>query len=741
MPKESDTIRVPLVPPVKGVNRAFAEGAQPEGTTFDALNILPIDRSGLAGSGRLRLSTRPGVQINNDFSTALPVRLLHSAIFPQAPPGASLFYEPFTYADGTLCTRPSTLWTCDGVAQPSVVSNEIINNALSSSTRLARITSTVSTGSVYTVRMRLKFQALSSGTSQRGAGIIVRALASASFGSASNDHVRLTVRTDDGTAGSNSQIVLQIPGGSPSASVTALLPKTTTIIANTYFDLELQVEGNTFRGYFNGVLKVTGTQSSLSAQSAIGFTMTDFITSTAGTNNVSIDDFYVFSGIPDPTAITQSTMKLVATSSTKTFLGTPAAMPEVSNDASFPVSASATIVSAATLFGKTYIVDGTQKPLMLDLASQLFVAFVETAGTAPNKATIACNWRGRLVLSGQFTDSQNVFASKMNDPTDWNYAATSVDAAWALNLASQGRVGEPVIALIPMSDDLLIVGCEQSMWLIRGDIADGGSVDMLTNAAGISGVNAWCRGPNGELYWVGPRGFFKCAADGSGIESISRTVYPQFFASVNRATQHVTLVYDSRRFGIWVYVTPEAQSAATSIFYDISFGGFWPTRFTNASAIGPLSAVYWDGFDSDRQYPFLGGYDGKMYRQNETTRSDLTSSVIDSYVVFGPLSLSLIDDATITRLDVTLGAQRAAEVTAVTNADWTVSGGNSANAIFDGTPRVTATGSFTAAGRQSTRYPRVRGGWFSVKFANSTADKYFTYEAGALHVMPSGMQR
>ncbi len=72
--KQGGPIRVPIKPPIKGVNRNLARGSQPEGTTYDALNILPIDRQ-----GRLRLAQRAGLGRQTTLDAAAKVRLLHVA--------------------------------------------------------------------------------------------------------------------------------------------------------------------------------------------------------------------------------------------------------------------------------------------------------------------------------------------------------------------------------------------------------------------------------------------------------------------------------------------------------------------------------------------------------------------------------------------------------------------------------------------------------------------------------------
>lgn len=725
MKQPGDVIRVPLLPPIKGVNRAFALGNQPDGTCWDALNVVPTDHAGTVGSGRFRITSRASVVTQIDLDTDDPVRLLHTASTANSGGSSGVggpltFTEPFTYSNGVLTGNGT--WLDDG--NPWVVSTNRVTDTTGGNLNL------------------FSYNTAALSTFNLGAGHTITCV----FIVVDDEPASFAITAEGTPGGSETWNVIVDFSGVGFDSVVRItdfggdIDNQLVTLANGSHTLEVTItSGRVVTVKIDTVTIATGTVNAFNSSNNTLYIYNQF-SSTASSFFV---DSIVVSGFAFETTINRTATKLVAVSGTTTFFGNTVSLAAVSNSGSFPVDADSVHVSAATLFGKTYIVDGTQKPLQLNLATPIFEAFVESAGTAPDEATIAVAWRGRLVLSGEDSDPQNIFASRVSDPLDWDYGQDDAGSAWAANLADAGRVGEPVLALIPMSDDLLVVGCEQSMWVIHGDPGDGGSIDKLTDSAGIHGPNAWCRGPNGDLYWVGTRGFYRCAADGSNIDNLSRTSYPQFFAAIQGERQHVNLIFDSRKFGVWVYVTPENPLSAplTSIYLDANFHGLWPIRFTNIPEVGPLAAVFWDGLDTDRQYPLLGGYDGIIYRQSDVGANDKGSLAIDSYVTIGPLSLSILDDATVTRMDVTGGDQGDTELTDIWNMAWTVKGGRSARDVMGGTPRVTATGTFSLPGRQLTQYPRVRGGWFTVTFSNSVAGSYFSYESGALHIIPSGMQR
>lgn len=483
-------------------------------------------------------------------------------------------------------------------------------------------------------------------------------------------------------------------------------------------------------GAFNSILPDHNSQPGL----------TGWATNTDNTANFSVGS--IFAADSEPT-INRTVNKLIAVSGTKTYIGNnPSTMVAVANTGSFPIDASSVYVNAATLFGFTYIVDGANIR-KLNLGSELFVAYAATAGTAPVGTTLAVAWRGRLILSGTDTDPQNVFASRVGNATDWDYGQTDASAAWSGNAAPSGRVGEPVVALAPISEDLMLIFSDNTIYAVSGDPADGGAINLVTDKVGIVGPNAWTRDATGMLYFVGANGLYKANADGTGATEISRDVFRQFFRGTNRSTRHTTLVYDPERYGIWIFVTPETQgSAETSLFYDIRAEGYWPIRPTNSVESGPLSAIYWDGFDDNSRYPLLGGYSGQLDSMNFTNRND-NGGAIDAFVHFTPFSLSEVDDATVTRIDITAGEVKPGDSLSVWNMNANVYGGKTAFDVTEGiadTP-YRANYNFGAGGRQNTRVVRVRGGWFSLVLTNSVDNNYFSFEQATATVIPAGNQR
>src|SRR5581483_8833081 len=130
---------------------------------------------------------------------------------------------------------------------------------------------------------------------------------------------------------------------------------------------------------------------------------------------------------------------------------------------------------------------------------------------------LLCAWRNRMVLSGLPADPQDYFMSAAGDATDYDYnPAPSVETqAVAGNLTPAGLVPDTVTALVPYSDDVLIFGCDSHVYQMTGDPMAGGRIDLVSDGTGMAWGNAWCKAPDGTVYFMGSRGRVYQMAPGS----------------------------------------------------------------------------------------------------------------------------------------------------------------------------------------------------------------------------------
>jgi len=400
------------------------------------------------------------------------------------------------------------------------------------------------------------------------------------------------------------------------------------------------------------------------------------------------------------------------------------------------------LVSMATIFQKVYIVDGSSTIFQANPSTLAMETYSTTAGTHPTFCNLACNWRSRLILAGDINSPHLFYCARLGTPTDWDYSQTDPASAFAGNLSIAGQIGEPIIALIPYSDDYLVVGCAHSMWMLSGDPADGGSIVRISDSIGIIGPRAWAIDPVGTLYFVGSGGLYRLRPAWEKLEpakNLSASTMNRFFDALSWNYQSIQLVYDSDLHYLYVFVTPTSStSTGTHMVYDARYGGFWPQGYPRL--VGPTSAVAFEGQnDPNSRAIIVGGWDGYLRVMDQGAFDD-DSSTVSSYLVFGPLHpipmQSILTAATVNFGDLFLG-----DASSTWNANLSLYGGPNAFTVTEGTPRNSTFINYSMDQRQKTARQRLRGEWFTVKIHNSTNNAYFSFESALLEFEPAGRNR
>lgn len=297
----------------------------------------------------------------------------------------------------------------------------------------------------------------------------------------------------------------------------------------------------------------------------------------------------------------------------------------------------APVIFSSDLYGVTYFADGVNEKKFT--ASNTTVnTWTPTAGTLPSGGTgikprLITAWRGRIVLSGLRTDPHNWFMSKLGDPLDWDYAPVAVTEIIACQggVGYVGKIGDVINSLIPYNDDVLIMGCDRSIWQMAGDPMAGGKIDMITDSTGMAFGRPYCRDPQGNLYFFGSQGRIYKNAWGGKPEVISTPINP-LILNTNLNTSIVRMVYDEDQDGFHVFITPLTPGNTTHWFYDSTSQGWFKNVFGNTNC-NPVTCMRYLGDDS--RYTMIGSEDGYIrYFAGNTYADDGTNTT--SYVIFGP---------------------------------------------------------------------------------------------------------
>lgn len=730
------TIKVP--PPIGGVNRALARSQQPDSplpTCWDALNVVPYDRF-----GRLRVSQRSGTnpiwddQIGDGTQNVQMLTQVTRVNVPGTGGPVTIYEDGFAYSNGNLTGNGD--WTLDDDADPSwiVTGNTLFSGAASDLN--ANLQTVGLAGWDHTVSFSLTTHIIfTTGSSDVGKYINIQLRSTgpvdqwqfdATETSAGVVHFSLIPPSGIGdiidvpgiSMGRDTQHNLEFDWDSGTSMASILLDSvvigTGATTAAPAGDLDLQYEGGQVLATANGGLaKVVDV----------------FINSTAPltpaqprqTNIVAVSGGNIYQG----TLVDQGVL-------------TTGGMAALSDD---------TLPESAAIFGIVYFVDGTTTLKQLDIATQTVTIWSSTAGletaTTLGEYKIAAVYRGRLVLANTQAAPQNFVCSRVGVPTDFDYSQDDPAAAFAGNAAENGQIGEPITALIPFSDDMMGIGGDHNLWMMRGDPAADGAIDNISDQIGVLGPRAWCRAPSGLVYFVGTGGFYKWDANGKP-ESVADTKFNQFFADINRAENIVQCIWDRDRRGAFIFVTSIVTGESTHIWYDERTGGtFWPQQYPDR--FGPISSLVYDGDGPEDRRLILGTRDGHLLQWRDNSRTDNDGDLvtaITAYVVLGPFHPG--DDAA-KLVGTTFQFGELSPEDQATPARWqanvTINAGPTAYDVTEGTPFQTATVQVPLDRRSKTFRQRMRGAWFSVEVSNRTNAQYFVLDDLSLEFDVAGKER
>lgn len=496
------------------------------------------------------------------------------------------------------------------------------------------------------------------------------------------------------------------------------------------------VNGNLYSVYVDDVFLFSATVTDYATQSGVGFGYTYSTLSDSTAANGYVTKFMVYTGSPSSVSAEN---KLLAVSGRSVHVGRPhVGMPIAGGG--LDVLLGTFRPEVALIDREAYIVDGSAPIYRVDLAANTMLTYTASAGTAPTNCTLAAAWRGRLVVASPTGAPQNFFFARVGNPFDWDYSQTDPAAAFAGNVGTIGKIGEPITALIPFTNDVLVIGTTRSIYAVNGDPADGGTIDLITSNTGIVGPRAWAVDPSGTVWFVGAGGLYRMSpTPNSSPENMSYLVYPQFFSAISSRSWYIDLQWDNQRHGLWVFATRVSSADSIHLFYDARNGGYWPMQWPINH--GPMSALAYYGDDPDRRYLLLGGRNGRIYAQSDRTRRDEVSTPISCHVEIGPMQLNPNGDSTIHRIDLDMGEVAPPDDSTVWNLDLDLLGGKTAYAVTEGTERYLYTYRFVNDGRGLTRVARVRGGWHTIKLRNADDGDYFSLEKMSVDWTPAGRQR
>lgn len=179
-----------------------------------------------------------------------------------------------------------------------------------------------------------------------------------------------------------------------------------------------------------------------------------------------------------------------------------------------PVDESGSIYESASIFGayafgEMFIVDG-KNIRVLDIAANRLEPFLAEKGEGPDPGSqLVCVWQNRLVFARWPTEPHNYKMSARDDYRDFDESPADGSERRSVSGNSttfEGKFPEPINALVPLNDQILLFGCEGAIYRLIGNPAGGGGIYAMSREIGMAFGKSWCRDARGVLYFMSDRG-------------------------------------------------------------------------------------------------------------------------------------------------------------------------------------------------------------------------------------------
>jgi hypothetical protein len=300
-------------------------------------------------------------------------------------------------------------------------------------------------------------------------------------------------------------------------------------------------------------------------------------------------------------------------------------------------------VDSAILFGKVYFADGINYRVY-DPRNDIVTSWdAQDAGSLPNRCKLLANWRGRAVLARGADDPHNWHMSEQGAPNNWDNFPPVSTATQAIsgNNARAGLCPDLVNSLIPYNDDLLLFGCDSSLWMMRGDPMAGGVFDLVSDVTGVAFGRSWAKDPEGNLYFFGSRGGVYIMRPGGIPASMTQATIERRLTEVDLGQFYVEMFWNTYDDGLHLFLMPFTDTATHTkhFFWERRTGAWFQDEFgpVGNTAKQPSAAIVVDGDAPDDRCLLVGTYDSSLLKWDKNAVND-DSQIINSRVLIGPIA-------------------------------------------------------------------------------------------------------
>jgi hypothetical protein len=393
--------------------------------------------------------------------------------------------------------------------------------------------------------------------------------------------------------------------------------------------------------------------------------------------------------------------------------------------------ASGSRISMAVDADGVVVAVGGGRAKRINVAARTVEDFLPTSGALPGatdtgttKAQIVEQFRGRLVMAGMEDLPTAIAFSAAGEGLTWDLTEQADLRAEYLGVARNVTVTEPILALTVMSNNAMLIGCLNSLFVLLGDPGDLASdIPPVSINVGCSGPHAIDNAEDGVCVLHAPEGFYKLPLGGSPV-SLNASVLTEGiqFGRADRDLYRVVVIRDPARRGVHIFLTQLAELATASTHfwydetvggYDGSMGGFFPQTLP----VRPTCAKVWRG------RPVIGTKEGRWVEFDESARGVDLDGTPDEAAIDAFFHLTLVNGPT--PMEDAIVRMLALELSEDSNAvQVTAYGGATAQAAYSGVRRRALHPAFTYAVHGAPMGYEVRAPAIAVKIAGD----YFAFE-------------
>lgn len=391
-------------------------------------------------------------------------------------------------------------------------------------------------------------------------------------------------------------------------------------------------------------------------------------------------------------------------------------------------------VFGTVLYSELFLADGSAVRALDPLTGRLAVL-----ETPHGESRLIESWRGRLVLAGARDDPHNWHMSASGDPRDWDefpIVASENQAISANNAPFEGRPTSPINGIVPWSDDLLFFLCDAGVYRLTGNPMTNGQLDLVSDITGGAFGKAWCKDPEGRVYFFGSKGGVFVMSPGSVPVPLSLGRIQRKLEDIDLGVWRIHMEWNYRDRGFHVFQLPRevgpTPKMARHWFFERDMPGkpaaFWEDEFSSLGHQVTSVAVL-DGDAPDDRTILLGCADGKLRAWSHRAASD-AGQPIYSHALIGPLMPDNFGaEVKVSGLEGVLASDSA-------GVDWSLY----AASVADQPGPPVARGRWRD-GRNAQSRARARGTSVWVRVGNGGLDEHWSIENLAIDYAVAGRPR